>query len=679
MPALIATYTSAAGGSERLLLDVATGLDEAPLIACPAGWLADQARAAGLTVFELPARSLHVRRSVRDRVASLARVAAHARELRRLCADVKPDLVVAWGMRTGIATAATVRRLDEPPPWIFDHVDFLPGPATARAVRAVAARADRIVCVSEAVARDLDPAGAIGDRIQTIHCGVDPARFAPSRASAGVADGDVRAAGAPGSGTSALDVLVLGAIVPWKRPDLALEIAALAARELPDVRLRIAGAPLDTHGARLLDRLRRRAAEPDLAGHVDFAGPLADPATALREAGCLLHCADREPFGLVLVEALASGTPIVAPAAGGPAEIVDASCGALYPPGDAAAGARALVSVLRRGAALSAPARRRAESVFSLERMQARYRDVFRAVARPRAAAAAVSGAGITFVTVTYNSGTELASLAASIKRHLPDARLIVVDNASQDDSRAVAESVGATLVSSDRNRGFGTAANAGVAVVDDPVTILVNPDVTLLDNSLAQLAAAAQPGRLYAPLLLNAQGRRQDSAHPPPGSLATALYSLVPGLALPPPLRHRVEPWQSAQPRRVGWATAACLVAQTQTLRELGPFDESIFLYAEDLDLGLRAETWFDPRARVLHTGAHATEREYGGENYELLARQRRAIVQRRMGLRRAIVDDVIELTTFADRALLRRLIGRSAERERERFRARLKAAVIR
>jgi hypothetical protein len=80
-----------------------------------------------------------------------------------------------------------------------------------------------------------------------------------------------------------------------------------------------------------------------------------------------------------------------------------------------------------------------------------------------------------------------------------------------------------------------------------------------------------------------------------------------------------------------------------------------------------------------VLHTGAHATEREYGGENYELLARQRRAIVQRRMGLRRAIVDDVIELTTFADRALLRRLIGRSAERERERFRARLKAAVIR
>src|SRR3954454_1389522 len=99
MPVLIATYTSAAGGSERLLLDVAAGLEEPLLIACPPGALADQARAAGMTVFELRERSLHVRRSTRDRVASMARVASHARELRRLVTDVRPNLVVAWGMR----------------------------------------------------------------------------------------------------------------------------------------------------------------------------------------------------------------------------------------------------------------------------------------------------------------------------------------------------------------------------------------------------------------------------------------------------------------------------------------------------------------------------------------------------------------------------------------------------
>src|SRR4051794_41719647 len=111
MPALIASYTSAAGGAERLLLDVATGLDAAPLIACPAGWLADEARARGFTVFELPVRSLHVRRSLRDRVAAPLRLSSHSRELRRLCNDVRPDVLVAWGMRTAIAAASAVRRL----------------------------------------------------------------------------------------------------------------------------------------------------------------------------------------------------------------------------------------------------------------------------------------------------------------------------------------------------------------------------------------------------------------------------------------------------------------------------------------------------------------------------------------------------------------------------------------
>src|SRR5260370_26488644 len=115
----MASYNRAAGGSERLLLDVARGLDEPPLIACPAGWLADEARSAGMVVFELPECSLHMRRSARDRVGALRRLTAHSRELRRLCGDVRPDLFVAWGMRTAIAAAAAFRRMYDPPSWVF--------------------------------------------------------------------------------------------------------------------------------------------------------------------------------------------------------------------------------------------------------------------------------------------------------------------------------------------------------------------------------------------------------------------------------------------------------------------------------------------------------------------------------------------------------------------------------
>jgi N-acetylglucosaminyl-diphospho-decaprenol L-rhamnosyltransferase len=253
---------------------------------------------------------------------------------------------------------------------------------------------------------------------------------------------------------------------------------------------------------------------------------------------------------------------------------------------------------------------------------------------------------------------------------------VIVVDNASSDPSREVAERAGAELIALDHNHGFGQAANIGVSVVHEPVTVLVNPDVELVDDSLAAVAERARPGELYAPLLLNRDGTRQDSAHPRPASAATALHAVLPGQLLPPPLRQAVQPWRSGQRRRVAWATAACLVARTETLAALGPFDESIFLYAEDLDLGLRCPTWFEPTARVVHSGAHSSLTEFGGENYELLAKQRRKVVRRRLGGVQAFVDDGIELLTFADRALLRRLSGRSAERESARFRARLKAA---
>jgi N-acetylglucosaminyl-diphospho-decaprenol L-rhamnosyltransferase len=280
-------------------------------------------------------------------------------------------------------------------------------------------------------------------------------------------------------------------------------------------------------------------------------------------------------------------------------------------------------------------------------------------------------------VTVTHNSEPELRRLAASVAGRLPGARLVVVDNASADGSVAVARDAGATVIEMGDNRGFGVAANAGVATVGEPVTVLVNPDVELVDSSLTGLAEAAVPGRLLAPLLLNGDGSRQDSAHPWPASWATALHAVLPGPLLPRPLRRLAEPWRSIRPRRVGWATAACLVARTQTLQELGPFDESIFLYAEDVDLGLRAaaagvETWFHPEARVIHTRAHSTSAAFGGEAYDLLAAQRRAVVARRLGRRRAMVDDVIELVTFANRALARRILGRSAARETARFRAR-------
>ena len=289
------------------------------------------------------------------------------------------------------------------------------------------------------------------------------------------------------------------------------------------------------------------------------------------------------------------------------------------------------------------------------------------------------AGAGIALVTVTHDSERELAALLDSVERHLPAARVVVADSGSGDGSPALARSWPgeATVIELGENVGFGRATNAGVRAVEQPATVMLNPDVELLDGSLVELAAEAlRADRLLAPLVLRPDGSREDSAQLEPIAPALLATALVPPVALPARLRARAEPWRADRPRRVGWAVGCCIAARTELLRRLGPFDESAFLYAEDLELGLRAadegvETWFWPESRVLHTGAHASSRAFGGEPFELLARRRREVVEQRRGKLRARLDDAQQMVTFADRIALKTLLRRPAERERRQLAA--------
>jgi N-acetylglucosaminyl-diphospho-decaprenol L-rhamnosyltransferase len=658
LPALFVSYSTTRGGAERLLVDVASGLDGPPLLACPEGPLAERARAAGLRVFPLRERRLELRASARDRAEAPLRIGTQALEVRRLVCDLRPDALVGWNMRAALSCAAALRGLRPRPRFLVQQNDFLPGPLIARAVRRACGGADAVVAVSESVARDLDPRGELGGRLRVIHPGVDLARFAPAPPRGG-----------------APTVLVLGALVPWKRPELALEAVWLAAGELPELRLVLAGGALGEAGERLERELRRRAVKPDLAGRVELAGPV-DPVAALRDASCLLHCAEREPFGMVVAEALACARPAVVPAAGGPAEIVDESCGRLYLPGDAAGAAEALLETLASREELGAGARQRAEGAFDLAGTRRRFSELLgRYDATGR-------GAGMALVTVTHDSEHDLRRLLASVSRHLPAARVVVVDSGSADASAAAAREWpgGAEVIELGENAGFGRGSNAGLGAVREPVTVLLNPDVELVDGSLAKLAAELErpnaAERILAPLVLSPDGSRQDTAHPEPHSAPALASAVVPPAAMPPPLRRAAQPWRATAPRRAAWAVGCCLAARTETLRRLGPFDERAFMYAEDMELGLRAgeqgiATWFRPEARVVHQRAHSSERAFGGEPFELLARRRREVIRERRGPTAARLDDWAQLTTFATRIALKRLARRSAERERHQLAA--------
>ena len=164
MLTLAVTYPGVLGGAERTLLDFTRGLPGGLVLACPEGALEERARADGVTVIALPERPLELRGGVGERLGAGRALAGHAREVRRLVREVAPDLLVAWGMRTAIVAPAAAAGANRPA-LVARHVDFLPGPGIARLVRASMARADRVSVNSWAVARDLDPDGALSDRL----------------------------------------------------------------------------------------------------------------------------------------------------------------------------------------------------------------------------------------------------------------------------------------------------------------------------------------------------------------------------------------------------------------------------------------------------------------------------------------------------------------------------------
>ncbi|HYH58123.1 MAG TPA: glycosyltransferase [Thermoleophilaceae bacterium] len=352
---LFVSYTGDAWGSDRLLGDFATGLAPPVAVACPDGPLAERLRAAGVEHVPVARRPLDMRASARDRAATPLRIAGLAREARRAARRLRPAVVVGWNSR-GLLAAAPAARGSR----LVLHQNEMPrGLFVRRAVHAVARRCDLAVALSQTIAADLSVPASV------VRGGVDLARYTAEWPR-------------PGPPTA----LFLAALVPWKRPDLALEAVALAARDVPDLRLVVAGEPIGAQ-EELVEQLTRRASAPDLAGRVEFAGRVEDPRPLLAQSHCLLHAADKEPYGMAMVEALAAGLPVVAPAAGGPTEIYQgawppgkSSPVRLYPPGDADAAAAALVAVLADPEPLGRAGRAVAERSHTLAAAQARYREL---------------------------------------------------------------------------------------------------------------------------------------------------------------------------------------------------------------------------------------------------------------------------------------------------------------
>jgi GT2 family glycosyltransferase len=282
-----------------------------------------------------------------------------------------------------------------------------------------------------------------------------------------------------------------------------------------------------------------------------------------------------------------------------------------------------------------------------------------------------------TLVVVTWNCRDDLRRLLESVGSTLGDrTEIVVVDNASQDGSADEAEgsSLVDTVIRERENAGFGAASNAGVRAARSDVVVLLNPDTVLVDDSLLALARLARDRRaLCGPRLVGGDGVSQPSASPPPGGWEVAVDALLPAAFMPPPLRERCEPSRAERCRKVGWLTGACVAAPRDILLRLGPFDEELHMYGEDLDLGLRARAagipvLFAPDvARIVHLGERSTTQRFGATKTALKISTRREVVRRRRGSRRELLDFGSQLVFYATRYAAKSALGRDGRWERE------------
>jgi glycosyltransferase involved in cell wall biosynthesis len=239
--------------------------------------------------------------------------------------------------------------------------------------RLVTAPVDRLVAISEFVARRLGELGVNRDKIAVVCNGVDASRYVPDD------DARIRTRRLLGVAEHELLVITVSALLPWKRTATLVEsVARLVASGHP-ARLVVAGdGPLRGD----LEALARRCGLED---RVHLAGYVADPRSFLQASDVFAHAAVGEAFGNAVIEAMACGLPVVASRSGALEEIlVEGETGMLVRPDDPGEFARALGGLAAEPAMrekMGRAGRERVRERFTLERFARDMMEVYAALA----------------------------------------------------------------------------------------------------------------------------------------------------------------------------------------------------------------------------------------------------------------------------------------------------------
>jgi N-acetylglucosaminyl-diphospho-decaprenol L-rhamnosyltransferase len=219
-----------------------------------------------------------------------------------------------------------------------------------------------------------------------------------------------------------------------------------------------------------------------------------------------------------------------------------------------------------------------------------------------------------TIAIINWNSGRRLRTCVESLVGTMTSAEILVVDNASQDDSMEMVQGFRnrVNIISNSVNRGFAAAINQAFQITDTPYVLVLNPDVRVLPGAVSILeqfmnghpragAAGGHVGEKYVPRSF-------------PTVKALVRENLGIHAHRPPP--------QMQEPTQVEQPAAAAMIIRRDAYESVGGFDERFYpAWYEDVDFCVRLkeqswEIYFVPKARFLHEGGYSAD-ELGSEKF--------------------------------------------------------------
>lgn len=329
----------------------------------------DGVHAHRLRVANVPVRNLQLptRPGARNSTAVVRGLA----EVRRTIAHGKYDIVQAHLFRTGSIVTPLAKLSRVPVVGTFHGIDS--NRRQRRWTAALAKAEDVVVAVSTALADRMSLELSIPrERIQVVSNGVDEHDFARRP----------RRTGGPGGRDDRIVVGSLGRFHHRKGQHLLVRSFARAAAREPRLRLVLIG------DGPTYDEVAALSRDLGVADRVEMPGVMTDPAPCLATFDVLAAPGGFEGFNLSIVEAMFTGLPVIATAAGGPVDIVvDGTTGLLLAEGDLDGWADAMVSLAGdagRRAAMGEAGYQRAAASFTAEAMAAGYEDVYSALVGKR-------------------------------------------------------------------------------------------------------------------------------------------------------------------------------------------------------------------------------------------------------------------------------------------------------